>query len=158
MRERLGVNWVRKWKTSPDVELMYIHIYLTCTYTLLTNWWISVSIYAQAHAYMLCYPKEIMCLQCGFLNVRKAVGTPCRQNPGAARQRAPAARDEMSAGRSLEIHPVSAAVLQFCFAVIYSWWEEVDIVKAGKLYWLANGSVFLYTLPICVRAFRYTAG
>lgn len=51
---------------------------------------------------------------------RKEGRGQCRQSPGAARQPAPSARDKMSAGRSLKIHAVSAAVLQLCFAEIYS--------------------------------------
>lgn len=84
------------------------------------------------------------------------MGIPCRQSPGAARQRVPAVWDEMSAGRSLETHPVSAAVLQLCFAAI--WEEEMDLVEAGKLYCLANGRVFLYTLLVSVRALQHNAG
>lgn len=50
----------------------------------------------------------------------KAVGTQGRQSPGGARQRCPAGRDALAAGRSREIHPVSAAVLQSYFAAMFS--------------------------------------
>lgn len=36
--------------------------------------------------------------------------------------------------------------------------EEAGIVKAGKVYWLANRVVFLCVLLICVGAFQYSAG
>lgn len=49
----------------------------------------------------------------------------------------------------------SGFVLLRCFP---SCGEEADIVKAGKVYWLANRVVFLCTLLICVGAFQNTAG